>query len=65
MFVFVDPSDDEWEEASSSDESEMCPDGLSEGNTSLLSPLCLSAEVHGALINHNIPEKVWGISFLT
>uniref|UniRef100_A0A674B724 HEAT repeat containing 3 n=1 Tax=Salmo trutta TaxID=8032 RepID=A0A674B724_SALTR len=53
-----DPSDDEWEEASSSDESEMCPDGLSEGNTSLLSPLCLSAEVHGALINHNIPEKV-------
>uniref|UniRef100_A0A674B889 HEAT repeat containing 3 n=1 Tax=Salmo trutta TaxID=8032 RepID=A0A674B889_SALTR len=59
-----DPSDDEWEEASSSDESEMCPDGLSEGNTSLLSPLCLSAEVHGALINHNIPEKVWGISFL-
>uniref|UniRef100_A0A8C7HQW7 HEAT repeat containing 3 n=1 Tax=Oncorhynchus kisutch TaxID=8019 RepID=A0A8C7HQW7_ONCKI len=52
-----DPSDDEWEEASSSDESEMCPDGLSEGNTSLLSPLCLSAEVHGALINHNIPEK--------
>uniref|UniRef100_A0A8C7UQ38 HEAT repeat containing 3 n=1 Tax=Oncorhynchus mykiss TaxID=8022 RepID=A0A8C7UQ38_ONCMY len=60
-----DPSDDEWEEASSSDESEMCPDGLSEGNTSLLSPLCLSAEVHAALINHNIPEKVWGISFLT
>nr|XP_046201623.1 HEAT repeat-containing protein 3-like isoform X3 [Oncorhynchus gorbuscha] len=53
-----DPSDDEWEEASSSDESEMCPDGLSEGNTSLLSPLCLSAEIHGALINHNIPEKV-------
>ncbi|XP_071237600.1 HEAT repeat-containing protein 3-like [Salvelinus alpinus] len=53
-----DPSDDEWEEASSSDESEMCPGGLSEGNTSLLSPLCLSAEVHGALINHNIPEKV-------
>ncbi|CAB1339222.1 unnamed protein product [Coregonus sp. 'balchen'] len=53
-----DPSDDEWEEASSSDESEMCPDSLSEGNTSLLSPLCLSAEVHGALINHNIPEKV-------
>uniref|UniRef100_A0A8C7UHD2 HEAT repeat containing 3 n=1 Tax=Oncorhynchus mykiss TaxID=8022 RepID=A0A8C7UHD2_ONCMY len=53
-----DPSDDEWEEASSSDESEMCPDGLSEGNTSLLSPLCLSAEVHAALINHNIPEKV-------
>uniref|UniRef100_A0A4W5KGH7 HEAT repeat containing 3 n=1 Tax=Hucho hucho TaxID=62062 RepID=A0A4W5KGH7_9TELE len=56
--IWGDPSDDEWEEASSSDESEMCPDGLSEGNTSLLSPLCLSAEVHGALINHNIPEKV-------
>lgn len=22
-----------------------------------MSPLCLSAEIHGALINHNIPEK--------
>ncbi|XP_077375805.1 HEAT repeat-containing protein 3 isoform X2 [Festucalex cinctus] len=49
-----DPSDDEWEESSSSDESEAAADGLS----SLMSPLCLSAEVHGALINHNIPEKV-------
>ncbi|KAL1007468.1 hypothetical protein UPYG_G00087210 [Umbra pygmaea] len=53
-----DPSDDEWEEASSSDESEICPDSLAEGNTSLLSPLCLSAEVHVGLVNHNIPEKV-------
>ncbi|XP_036399770.1 HEAT repeat-containing protein 3 [Megalops cyprinoides] len=53
-----DPSDDEWEEMSSSDESEMCPDGISEGNSSLLSPLCLSAEVHSALLNHSIPEKV-------
>ncbi|KAM9825671.1 HEAT repeat-containing protein 3 [Syngnathus typhle] len=50
-----DPSDDEWEESSSSDESEAPADGLSSG---LMSPLCLSAEVHGALINHNIPEKV-------
>ncbi|KAJ8281001.1 hypothetical protein GJAV_G00062160 [Gymnothorax javanicus] len=53
-----DPSDDEWEETSSSDESEMCSDDISEGNSNLLSPLCLSAEVHSALLNHNIPEKV-------
>ncbi|XP_076012222.1 HEAT repeat-containing protein 3 [Genypterus blacodes] len=53
-----DPSDDEWEETSSSDESEMGPDGLCDGVSNLLSPLCLSAEVHGALINHSIPEKV-------
>ncbi|XP_058485168.1 HEAT repeat-containing protein 3 [Solea solea] len=53
-----DPSDDEWEEESSSDESDVCPDGLHDGESSLMSPLCLSAEVHGALINHSVPEKV-------
>lgn len=53
-----DPSDDEWEESSSSDESELGPDSLCDGVSSLMSPLCLSAEVHGALINHNIPQKV-------
>ncbi|XP_071377246.1 HEAT repeat-containing protein 3 [Centroberyx affinis] len=53
-----DPSDDEWEETSSSDESEMGPDSLCDGVSSLMSPLCLSAEVHEALINHSIPEKV-------
>nr|XP_020448067.1 HEAT repeat-containing protein 3 [Monopterus albus] len=53
-----EPSDDEWEEESSSDESDMGPDGLCDGVSNLLSPLCLSAEVHGALINHSIPEKV-------
>uniref|UniRef100_A0A1A7YAF7 HEAT repeat containing 3 n=1 Tax=Iconisemion striatum TaxID=60296 RepID=A0A1A7YAF7_9TELE len=53
-----DPSDDEWEEESSSDESDMGPDGLCDGVSSLMSPLCLSAEVQGALINHSIPEKV-------
>lgn len=53
-----DPSDDEWEESSSSDESEMGPDGLCHGVSTLMSPLCLSAEVHGALINHHIPQKV-------
>uniref|UniRef100_A0A672F4I0 SYO1-like TPR repeats domain-containing protein n=1 Tax=Salarias fasciatus TaxID=181472 RepID=A0A672F4I0_SALFA len=52
-----DPSDDEWEEESSSDESDMGPDGLCDGLSNLMSPLCLSAEVHGALINHSIPEK--------
>ncbi|XP_027870897.1 HEAT repeat-containing protein 3 [Xiphophorus couchianus] len=53
-----DPSDDEWEEESSSDESDLGPDGLCDGLSSLMSPLCLSAEVQGALINHSIPEKV-------
>ncbi|XP_030621618.1 HEAT repeat-containing protein 3 [Chanos chanos] len=53
-----DPSDDEWEEMSSSDESEMCPDSLAEGNSSLLSPLCLSAELRTTLLNHSIPQKV-------
>ncbi|XP_031704657.1 HEAT repeat-containing protein 3 [Anarrhichthys ocellatus] len=53
-----DPSDDEWEEESSSDESDMGPDSLCDGVSNLMSPLCLSAEVHEALINHSIPEKV-------
>ncbi|XP_042338612.1 HEAT repeat-containing protein 3 [Plectropomus leopardus] len=53
-----DPSDDEWEEESSSDESDMGPDGLCDGVSNLMSPLCLSAEVQEALINHSIPEKV-------
>ncbi|XP_043962455.1 HEAT repeat-containing protein 3 [Gambusia affinis] len=53
-----DPSDDEWEEESSSDESDLGPDVLCDGLSSLMSPLCLSAEVQGALINHSIPEKV-------
>ncbi|XP_054469297.1 HEAT repeat-containing protein 3 [Anoplopoma fimbria] len=53
-----DPSDDEWEEESSSDESDMGPDGLCDGVSNLMSPLCLSAEVHEALNNHSIPEKV-------
>uniref|UniRef100_A0A8P4GDN1 HEAT repeat containing 3 n=1 Tax=Dicentrarchus labrax TaxID=13489 RepID=A0A8P4GDN1_DICLA len=52
-----DPSDDEWEEESSSDESDMGPDGLCDGVSNLMSPLCLSAEVHGALISHSVPEK--------
>uniref|UniRef100_A0A8C1VLZ5 HEAT repeat containing 3 n=1 Tax=Cyprinus carpio TaxID=7962 RepID=A0A8C1VLZ5_CYPCA len=54
----VKPSDDEWEEMSSSDESEMCADGMSDTNSSLFSPLCLSAELHTILLNHNIPQQV-------
>ncbi|XP_068169237.1 HEAT repeat-containing protein 3 [Antennarius striatus] len=53
-----DPSDDEWEEESSSDESDLGPDGICDGVSNLMSPLCLSAEIHGALISHSIPEKV-------
>lgn len=55
--VHPDPSDDEWEEESSSDESDVTPDGLGDAMSGLMSPLCLSAEVHGALISHSIPEK--------
>ncbi|KAM9493142.1 HEAT repeat-containing protein 3 [Clarias gariepinus] len=53
-----EPSDDEWEEMSSSDESEMCADGVADGNSSLFSPLCLSAELHTTLLNHSIPQQV-------
>ncbi|KAK5873627.1 hypothetical protein PBY51_018652 [Eleginops maclovinus] len=53
-----EPSDDEWEDESSSDESDMGPDSLCDGVSNLMSPLCLSAEIHSALINHSIPEKV-------
>ncbi|KAF5904417.1 HEAT repeat-containing protein 3, partial [Clarias magur] len=53
-----EPSDDEWEEMSSSDESEMCADGVADGNSSLFSPLCLSAELHTTLLNYSIPQQV-------
>lgn len=58
LCVHLEPSDDEWEEESSSDESDIGPDGLCDGGSSLMSPLCLSAEIHEALITYNIPEKV-------
>uniref|UniRef100_A0A8C1VNN1 HEAT repeat containing 3 n=1 Tax=Cyprinus carpio TaxID=7962 RepID=A0A8C1VNN1_CYPCA len=57
MYCSDEPSDDEWEEMSSSDESEMCADGMSDTNSSLFSPLCLSAELHTILLNHNIPQQ--------
>ncbi|MGH0144007.1 UNVERIFIED_CONTAM: hypothetical protein FKN15_014909, partial [Acipenser sinensis] len=55
-----DPSDDEWEELSSSDESDMCAESsLCEcSGVQVLSPLCLSAEIHAALISFLLPEKV-------
>ncbi|OCT84297.1 hypothetical protein XELAEV_180224544mg, partial [Xenopus laevis] len=53
-----DPSDDEWEELSSSDESDLgLEKSLNDGGGQLLSPLCLSDEVHTALLNHFIPKK--------
>lgn len=58
-----DPSDDEWEELSSSDESEaFMESSLNECSGQLLSPLCLSHEIHTALTNCLIPKKV--ISFI-
>lgn len=58
-----DPSDDEWEELSSSDESEaFMESSFNECSGQLLSPLCLSHEIHTALTNCLIPKKV--ISFI-
>ncbi|KAM4614515.1 HEAT repeat-containing protein 3 [Discoglossus pictus] len=55
-----DVSDDEWDALSSSDESDVClENSASEIGGQLLSPLCMSAEVHSALLNHNIPKKVF------
>ncbi|XP_023492702.1 HEAT repeat-containing protein 3 isoform X1 [Equus caballus] len=55
-----DASDDEWEELSSSDESDaFMEDSFSEGGGQLLSPLCLCHEVHSALTSHLIPKKVF------
>ncbi|XP_032892255.1 HEAT repeat-containing protein 3 isoform X1 [Amblyraja radiata] len=55
MCCSEEPSDDEWEEIVSSDDSDEC---VTEGPGSLLSPLCLSAEVLSALVNNLIPKKV-------
>ncbi|KAM9062815.1 HEAT repeat-containing protein 3 isoform X1 [Sarcophilus harrisii] len=55
-----DPSDDEWDEFSSSDESDAFMDNsFNELNGQLMSPLCLSAEVHAALTNYLIPKKIF------
>nr|XP_019587448.1 PREDICTED: HEAT repeat-containing protein 3 isoform X2 [Rhinolophus sinicus] len=54
------PSDDEWEELSSSDESDAFMEHcFSEGGGQLLSPLCLSHEIHSALTNCLIPKKIF------
>ncbi|KAM6430188.1 HEAT repeat-containing protein 3 [Liasis olivaceus] len=53
-----DASDEEWEELSSSDESDAFLDNSYEEDGKLLSPLCLSAEIHTALVNHLIPKKI-------
>ncbi|XP_078066985.1 HEAT repeat-containing protein 3 isoform X2 [Mustelus asterias] len=55
MCCSEDPSDDEWEEMSSSDESD---NSMAEGSGTLFSPLCLSAEVLSGLVNYLIPKKV-------
>ncbi|EPY82134.1 hypothetical protein CB1_000681014 [Camelus ferus] len=58
MCCSEDPTDDEWEELSSSDESDAFMEGsFSECGGQLLSPLCLSHEVHTALTNHLLPKK--------
>ncbi|KFO37905.1 HEAT repeat-containing protein 3 [Fukomys damarensis] len=58
MCCSEDPSDDEWEELSSSDESDaFMENSFSECGGQLLSPLCLSHEIHTALTNFLIPKK--------
>ncbi|KAM9048392.1 HEAT repeat-containing protein 3 isoform 2-T2 [Megaptera novaeangliae] len=60
MCCSEDPTDDEWEELSSSDESDaFMENSLSECGGQLLSPLCLSHEVHTALTNYLIPKKIF------
>lgn len=60
MCCSEDPSDDEWEELSSSDESDaFMESSFSEGGGRLLSPLCLSDEIHSALTKCLIPKKVF------
>lgn len=60
MCCSEDPSDDEWEELSSSDESEaFMENSFNECSGQLMSPLCLSHEIHSALTNCLIPKKVF------
>nr|XP_030137889.3 HEAT repeat-containing protein 3 isoform X1 [Taeniopygia guttata] len=59
MCCSEDPSDDEWEELSSSDESDLfMENSYNEGSGLLLSPLCLSDEVNSAFLNNLIPKKI-------
>ncbi|XP_048211611.1 HEAT repeat-containing protein 3 isoform X2 [Perognathus longimembris pacificus] len=60
MCCSEDPSDNEWEELSSSDESDAFMEtSFSEDGGQLLTPLCLSHEIHSALTNCLIPKKVF------
>ncbi|XP_060248261.1 HEAT repeat-containing protein 3 isoform X2 [Meriones unguiculatus] len=60
MCCSEDSSDDEWEELSSSDESEaFMENSFNECSGQLLSPMCLSHEIHTALTNCLIPKKVF------
>ncbi|NXW27206.1 HEAT3 protein, partial [Phaetusa simplex] len=59
MCCSEDPSDDEWEELSSSDESDLFMEhSYNEGSGLLMSPLCLSDEVNSAFLNNLIPKKI-------
>ncbi|NXS11278.1 HEAT3 protein, partial [Neodrepanis coruscans] len=59
MCCSEDPSDDEWEELSSSDESDLfMENSYNEGSGLLMTPLCLSDEVHSAFLNNLIPKKI-------
>ncbi|XP_033625911.1 HEAT repeat-containing protein 3-like [Asterias rubens] len=56
----TEDEDDDWEDMASSSSSS---DDLQDDSTDMeevpfLSPLCLSDEIHGALVSHNLPDKV-------
>ncbi|KAJ8041848.1 HEAT repeat-containing protein 3 [Holothuria leucospilota] len=53
-----DDSLEELESSSSSSSDDLVEDRMSFEDSPLMSPLCLSAEVHGLLIRHNLPTKV-------
>ncbi|XP_077982591.1 HEAT repeat-containing protein 3-like [Glandiceps talaboti] len=58
-----DDDDDDWEEmdgtSSSSSSDDQADDmEVTENGTPIMSPLCLSAEIHTALIAQNVPKKV-------
>ncbi|XP_062460907.1 HEAT repeat-containing protein 3 isoform X1 [Pezoporus occidentalis] len=58
MCCSEDHSDDEWEELSSSDESDFMENLYNDGSGLLMSPLCLSDEVNSAFMNNLIPKKI-------
>ncbi|XP_022082323.1 HEAT repeat-containing protein 3-like [Acanthaster planci] len=60
MCCLDDDEEDDWEDiASSSSSSDDLQDEITDADeVPFMSPLCLSDEIHGALVSHNLPQKV-------